>query len=111
MRRRPLGKLTQAVAALYAPAGASKPRNGFDLSHLYQPKNTDVWPENWPVFTLFCSACTQWRTGMSGATGLDYNVLFRLLDMRYSDREEWQQAFEDLQLLESAALAEMKKNE
>lgn len=39
-----------------------------------------VWPENWPVFQLFCGLSTQWRwfgiSGLGGGvvrrTGLDY---------------------------------------
>lgn len=41
---------------------------------------------------------------MSGRTGLDYNVLFRVLDTRFPDRAEWQSIFEDVQTIEGEAL-------
>lgn len=50
---------------------------------------------------------TQWRVGMSGATGLDYNVLpavFRMLQIPESD---WPDTFECLRILESEALKVM----
>ena len=41
---------------------------------------------------------------MSGRVGLDYAVLFRVLDDRFTDRDEWQSVFEDIQTIEGAAL-------
>lgn len=34
-----------------------------------------VWPQNWNTVMLFLAMQTQWRVGMSGATGLDYAAL------------------------------------
>jgi hypothetical protein len=67
----------------------------------------EVWPENWPAFTLFCSIQTQWRVGTAGATGLDYNVLYPLLDRRTSDQDEWDELFADVQVCERASLSAM----
>lgn len=41
---------------------------------------------------------------MAGRTGLDYNILFRVLDDRFKDPVEWQSVFEDLQTIEGEAL-------
>ena len=66
-----------------------------------------VWPENWPVLMLFDRLSTQWRVGMNGPTGLDYNVLLRFLDrMRLSD-SDYDDMLGDLSVLEQAALAEI----
>jgi uncharacterized membrane protein YbjE (DUF340 family) len=51
---------------------------------------------------------TQWRVGMSGATGLDYNalpVVMRLSGVASADRAG---VFEDVRTLESAALGCMR---
>lgn len=44
---------------------------------------------------------------MSGATGLDYCALYPLLDRETKDEAEWQQLFDDIQVMESAALSIM----
>lgn len=52
---------------------------------------------------------TQWRTGgMAGVRlGLDYVPLFARLDRIAPDREEWEQLFADVRVLEAAALDRM----
>lgn len=50
---------------------------------------------------------TQWRVGMSGATGLDYGPLFTRMS-RLS--VEWEQTFDDIRVLEAAALEQMRKD-
>jgi hypothetical protein len=49
---------------------------------------------------------TQWQVGMSGAVGLRYEAVYPLLDRLFAD--DWQQAFDDLQVLERAALDAMR---
>lgn len=66
----------------------------------------EVWPENWQSFELFAVMGTQWRISMAGRAGLDYNALYPLLDRAGGD---WQQLFDDVRAMESAALAEMQK--
>lgn len=51
---------------------------------------------------------TQWRVGFNGATGLDYEVLFALLDRRGYAGDEWERMFEDIRLMEREALAAMR---
>lgn len=70
----------------------------------------EVWPENWPAWFLFCQVSTQWRVGMGGATGLDYGAIYPLLDRIAQDAAEWMDLFEDLQVLEGAALKQMSEN-
>jgi len=52
---------------------------------------------------------TQWRVGMNGPTGLDYNVLFRLMDEAKIVGEEWHDTLADVRVLESAALTSMRE--
>ena len=53
---------------------------------------------------------TQWRTGMSGATGLDYTALaeiWRRLKVPIANRDE---VFQDIRIMENKALETMRKN-
>lgn len=77
-----------------------------------QDQTVHVWPENWPVWLLFCRASTQWRTGATGACiGLDYSSVFALLDRQFTDPADWQAAFDDLQHIERAALRAMREDQ
>jgi hypothetical protein len=75
----------------------------------YETDPVELWPENQPAFDLFCMVQTQWRIGMNGATGLDYSPLFVLMDKRGLSGDAWQQLFDDVRVIESAALVEMNK--
>ena len=75
----------------------------------YETDPVEVYPENWSAFDLFCQVGTQWRVGASGATGLDYNVLFRLLDNQGLTQTEWDYSFDAVRVMESAALEQMRK--
>lgn len=69
----------------------------------------DIWPDNEKAINLFTTISTQWRTGMSGPTGLDYNVVFtRLERMRLNDAD-YEQIFEDLRVIEAEALTILNK--
>jgi hypothetical protein len=70
----------------------------------------EVWPENWRVVEMFGSLATQWRTSFTGLIGLDYNVLFRVMDEEGIKGEEWQDFFSDIRVLEAAALEQMARN-
>lgn len=70
----------------------------------------EVWPENWPAWSLFCQVSTQWRVGMGGATGLDYSAVYPLLDRAAKDPQEWDEMFSDIQVMERAALKQMSEN-
>lgn len=74
----------------------------------YETDEVEVLPENWPAIELFSRVSTQWRVGALGATGLDYGVLYPLLDKAYPISNKWFQAFDDIRLMESEALAQMK---
>jgi hypothetical protein len=63
----------------------------------------EVWEENWPVVGLFLRAQTQWRTTMNGVLGLDYGAVAWLL--RLYEVEDQRSMFEDLQVMEAAAMA------
>lgn len=54
------------------------------------------------------SLLTQWVMGPAGPTGLNYLTLFAVLDRKYQDRTEWDEAYADIQVLEIAALQQMR---
>jgi hypothetical protein len=57
---------------------------------------------------LFTTFSTQWRVGMNGPVGLDYNVLLHELDRRDLSRDEYDDLFGSIRLMEREALKEMQ---
>jgi hypothetical protein len=68
-----------------------------------------VWPENWRVFQLFASLSTQWFAGIGGSSGLRYETLYPLLDRAAASPEEWDELFDDVRVMEQAAMAAMQE--
>nr|WP_314607329.1 DUF1799 domain-containing protein [uncultured Janthinobacterium sp.] len=64
----------------------------------------DVWPENVQAFHLFGFLSTQWRTSMSGPSGLDYGVLFHKMDRMSLSTDEYVDLELQIQIMEEAAL-------
>lgn len=52
---------------------------------------------------------TQWRTGMNGATGMDYSALPEVMRMTNIPRRDWPEIFESIRVMEDAALEHMRK--
>lgn len=71
----------------------------------------EVWPEHYEVFMVFRSIQTQWRMGMGGPTGLDYNVLYHKLDRMNLSKDEYEQMEVDIQVMEHAALTTINRKE
>lgn len=69
-----------------------------------QPVEQDfeVWEENWPAVEMWLRVCTQWRVGMNGPVGLDYNILPWLFEMY--DVQKPKDMLDDLQAMETAFL-------
>ena len=65
----------------------------------------DIWPENADAVALFVQLQTQWRIGMSGPTGLDYNVLYHKLDRRALTPEQYEQLEDDIRTMEYETLS------
>lgn len=67
-----------------------------------------IWPENERAVYLFVRVSTQWRVaGMGGFVGLSYESVSFMLKLYYSDLEveEVKTLFEELQIMEFAALS------
>ena len=68
----------------------------------------EIWPDNLEAVNLFISIATQWRVGMNGATGLDYNVLYHKLDRMNLSAERYAEVEQEIGVMEAAALEAMR---
>ena len=69
----------------------------------------EVWPDNVSIVNVFTSMSTQWRVGMAGATGLDYNALPAVLRLLRVSRADQAEVFDGIRTMEAAALDVMGK--
>lgn len=104
---RQAGKLREAAVAFFAKTEAVQ-ANPFlaALAARGTGSVVEVWPDNWPAFHIFSSLQTQWNVGMGGRTGLRYEALYPLLD-RMAEGDEWDALFDDVRVMEYAALKQM----
>ena len=63
-----------------------------------------VLPDNWLPLRVFQSMSTQWRIGMSGASGLDYSALPAVMKFEGVRKKDRRDVFDCVQILERAAL-------
>jgi hypothetical protein len=68
----------------------------------------ELMPENVDPVVMFTKCATQWRVGMNGLIGLDYSVLFHLMEL-YSIKDKVK-TFEGVQIMESAVLKSIQKS-
>jgi hypothetical protein len=68
----------------------------------------EVLPDVWPAFQLFRAMSTQWRTGMAGATGLDYAAIPVTGGLLGMTSEEVRTVFDDIRAMEGSALSVMR---
>lgn len=54
---------------------------------------------------------TQWRTGMSGVVGLDYTALESVLRLLGVKRTRWPALFDDVRVMELAAMKQINRND
>lgn len=67
-----------------------------------------MWPDNLEAVNVFIQMSTQWRTGMSGVIGLDYNVLPSGMRPGAAMDDHARDIFESIRVLEDAALEVMR---
>lgn len=60
---------------------------------------------------LFIAIHTQWRTGMNGPTGLDYNVLYQKMNRMKLTDAEFDQLERDIGVVEREALQIMRSKD
>lgn len=86
-------------ASFYQALGAP-----LSMRRQIEEQKVDVFPENVAPLQVFCALLTQWRVGMSGATGLDYAVLPAVLDLCGIKKKRRPDVFDALRVLEGEAL-------
>lgn len=98
-------------AAFYAKQDAA-PANPFlaALAARGSEAVIEVWPDNWEAFELFARCQTQWNVGMGGRCGLRYEALYPLLDRATETPDRWQELFDDVRVMEYAALKQMAED-
>jgi hypothetical protein len=65
------------------------------------PKEFEIWPEHQDALLLFLRCQTQWRIATNGVIGVDYGVVFSMMDLYAVDSKR--QVFEDFQIMEGRA--------
>lgn len=82
--------------------GEDRPQPKPDLCYL--------WPDNVDTFNTWQQLQTQWRVGMSGATGLDYTaVVAYLRDVAGIKKKDLPERFAEIRAMEVATLNEWAK--
>jgi hypothetical protein len=69
-----------------------------------------IYPDNLPTVSVFLDMLTQWRVGAGGATGLDYTALPVVMRIREVRRENRQEIFDGIQVMERAALKGLRES-
>lgn len=88
-------KANPFIAAILAAQGDAEPEPD-ELAYL--------WPDNVAAWDVWCDVQTQWRHGMSGATGLDYAGVRAHLDELGLTGDERKEVYEGIRAAERATL-------
>ena len=70
----------------------------------------EVWPDNLDAVNVFIGMATQWRPSFGGVIGLDYGALPAVLDMLEIARKKRAAVFDDLRVMEDAALETIRES-
>jgi hypothetical protein len=95
--------------ALYSPGAPPDQLAMFGMTTLDLDDTIEVLPDNWDAFVLFDSMSTQWRTGFSGRTGLDYSVLPSVMNLLGFPKKIRNSLFQDVIVMETEALLVMSE--
>lgn len=97
------------AAALYAPEPDTSELAAFGLTaEDFEDEAVQIWPDTAAAFALFSRLHTQWRIGIGGATGLVYTSVLSLLARKRLPQDEEDALFDDICVMEAAALAAMR---
>ncbi len=94
---------------MYQPAPTADELRMTGLTMDEAMPSVDIWPDNWRTVMLFDAIGTQWRVGMGGPVGIDYNVMFHKLDRLNLPPSEYEEIESGVRVMEEAALAIMRK--
>jgi hypothetical protein len=80
---------------------------GIALPEAEPAEDFEIFQENWLSVEMFLRCQTQWRASINGVLGLDYGAVAWIL--RLYEVEEQRAVLEDLQIMESAAMAKLNE--
>lgn len=66
-----------------------------------------MWPEHQDVLEVFGRVRSQWRVSPGGAYGLDYGVVFQLMDRMALTPSRQVEVLDELRVVEAEALRQM----
>lgn len=69
--------------------------------------SVEMYPDNCLAYELFADMRTQWRIGMGGATGLDYGVMYRMMDRMNLTPDDYNDLEQCVRVMEYTALEVM----
>lgn len=98
-------KLIAAAEALYRRPPKQSFLDTFGLTADDVNEEVEIWTCHQTAVELFAQMGTQWRTSFGGLLGLDYTVLFALMELRQIPAAEREELLQQVQIMESAALA------
>lgn len=99
--------LEQAGVTIDDPMCASPNPDGWYYDADDKDWRCILWADNWPAMRLFNQVSTQWRTGLNGPVGLDYNVVYHDLDRLNLDPDSYDDLMGCIRVIEGVALKEM----
>lgn len=84
---------------------------GLTVEEASGPSLIEVWPDTEQSILTFDALGSQWiYAGMGGVpTGIVYGSIEPVLRVRKVPAEDWAQVFEDIRVMEAAALEEMHR--
>jgi len=92
---------------LYRKVPSAEQAAAFSMTIEEMTDTVEVWPDTLQAVQCFQALGSQWRHGFAGIVGLDYGVVpvvFRMMDV---PRKEWRQLFDDIRIMEQAAISEI----
>jgi len=95
--------------ALYTPSAPPDQLAMFGITSADLDDVVEVLPDNWDAFVLFDAMSTQWRTGFSGRTGLDYCALPSVMNLLGFPKKIRNSLFQDVIVMETEALLVMSE--
>lgn len=90
--------------------GATTPEQFKAMLASSAPTPVGVFPDNWSIVQCFISLRTQWRVGMNGATGLDYNVLPMIFRLHRIPSKAQRKVLSGLQIMEAETLEVLRES-
>lgn len=84
---------------------------GISADDYASPAEIDLWPDTEQAVRVFDALRTQWRVGFDGPTGLDYGAIAPTMDLMSIDSTSRPDLFDDLRVMERAALAAIRKKD